>query len=344
MDKKLILAVAGSGKTTHIVKALNLSARSLILTYTQNNFESLRRKILDEFGFFPDNIDLNTYFGFLYAFCFKPFLWLELKAKGVLWKTPPAWTMKIKRTDLRYYFDANNRLYHNRIAKLLQSQNVLDLVRQRLEKYYDNLFIDEVQDFAGHDFDFLEGIAKSRLSMAFVGDFYQHTFDTSRDGPVNRSLHADYGAYILRFRHMGLALDDLTLNRSWRCSPALCSFVSRNLGIQMCSHRSDETKITTVNTEDEGCRILECGRIIKLFYQQHYRYACRSRNWGDSKGSDHYTDVCVVLNKGTFDKFRSNTIRELKPQTRNKLYVACSRARNDLFFMSESLCKRFRDA
>lgn len=34
--------------------------------------------------------------------------------------------------------------------------------------------------------------------------------------------------------------------------------------------------------------------VVKLFYEQHY--SCYSKNWGVSKGQDHYVDVCVVLN------------------------------------------------
>ena len=343
MDKRLILAVAGSGKTTYIVDALDLSARSLIVTYTQNNLKGMRLKIIEKFGFFPENLRLCTYFDFLYAFCFRPFLWLKLGARGIYWKTPPEWTMRIKRSDRRYYFDGYGRLYHNRIAKLLEAHGVLGSINRRLEKYCDNIFIDEVQDFAGHDFNFLASIVESRLPMVFVGDFYQHTFDTSRDGRVNANLHSDYEKYISRFRDMGLTIDNQTLSKSWRCSPQLCAFVSNHLGIEMTSHRNDETKIIFIESEAGARRIMECRTTVKLFYQKHYQYSCRSKNWGDSKGSDHYSDVCVVLNIGTFLKFGSNSLRDLKPQTKNKLYVACSRARNDLYVMSEELCKKFRN-
>lgn len=342
MDKRVILAVAGSGKTTHIVESLDMRGRSLLLTYTQNNLESLRRKIVEEFGFFPEKVDILTYFRFLYAFCFRPFLWLKYNAKGICWKLPPPWTMRISRSDRRYYFDRHGRVYYNRIAKLLEVEGVLATVNARLEKYYDHMFIDEVQDFSGHDFNLLKSLAKAKVGLTFVGDFYQHTFDTSRDGAVNRNLHAEYETYVSRFRDMGLETDSQTLNRSWRCSPSLCEFVSQRLGIEMHSHRSDETKICLVKAEDDVRRLIEDGTMVKLFYQKHYTYRCRSRNWGDSKGSDHYDDVCVVLNKSTLQRFISGDLRSLKPQTRNKLYVACSRAKKDLFFIPEKLCKSFR--
>ena len=37
MDRRIILAVAGSGKTTFLINSLNLDRRFLIVTYTENN-------------------------------------------------------------------------------------------------------------------------------------------------------------------------------------------------------------------------------------------------------------------------------------------------------------------
>ena len=76
MDKRVIFATAGSGKTTYIVNNLSLEKRTLIVTYTNGNYENLRRKISDKFGGeLPPNITLIKYFSFLYGFCYKPFLY-----------------------------------------------------------------------------------------------------------------------------------------------------------------------------------------------------------------------------------------------------------------------------
>lgn len=341
MDKTVILAVAGSGKTTHILNSLAPDKRSIIITYTDNNFNNLRNKILTKFGYFPENITLYSYFTFLYSFCYKPFLWLETKGKGINWETPPSWTMRINRGRKDYYFDKHNKLYHNRIAKLLETYGVLAVINQRLKKYFDNLFIDEIQDFGGHDFNFLKSIAESNLDLLFVGDFYQHTFDTSRDGNVNKNLHSDLNTFSNKFQQMGLVVDCDTLCKSYRCSSTVCSFISQDLGIKMDSHRNEGTTIHFLETQAEADKILKCNKIIKLFYREHYKYDCFSRNWGDSKGEDHYTDVCVVLNKTTLQKYQKNKLRELKPQTRNKLYVACSRARNNVYLVPEVLYEKY---
>jgi DNA helicase-2/ATP-dependent DNA helicase PcrA len=75
MDKRVIFAVAGSGKTTYIVDNLSKRKRSLIVTYTIANYNNLSKKIAEKFnGTWPECITLMTYFTFLYRFCYKPYL------------------------------------------------------------------------------------------------------------------------------------------------------------------------------------------------------------------------------------------------------------------------------
>jgi len=340
MDKRIVFAVAGSGKTSLIIDRLNLENPSLIVTYTKNNLSNLRNKITNKFGCIPSNIRLYSYFEFLHSFCYRPFLALEIGAKGINWNIPPAYTMRIRRDKLAYYLDSGRRLYYNRIAKLLEQKNLLEEINLRIEKYFSCLFIDEVQDFAGHDFNFLSSLCQANIETVLVGDYYQHTFDTSRDGNVNASLHNDYEKYVNRFRRMGLHVDNETLIRSYRCSPDVCNFISDKIGIEIRSHRDDNTIVKLIEDEASIDEIYKCDRTVKLFYDSHYKYSCYSQNWGPAKGEDHYADVCVVLNQSTYRLWKSDNLHQLNPKTKNKFYVACSRARGNLFFIPESALKQ----
>lgn len=341
MDKRVIFAVAGSGKTTHIINQLNIDKRSLIITYTNNNIRNLRDGILEKFDHFPDNITLMPYFNFLYSFCFRPFLSYKLKTKGINFNRNR--NRFVKQTEIEYCIDKQGRIYSNRIAKSLEIEGVLDNVNSRLTKYFDNLFIDEIQDFAGHDFNFLKSFSKANIEMTFVGDFYQHTFDTSRDGNVNNPLHDDYSNYKNTFTKMEITVDCESLKKSYRCSPAICNFITENLGIEIYSHKINETKVYILETPAHVDEIYKNNDIVKLFYQEHYNYGCYSRNWGDCKGENRYGDVCVVLNKITLNLFKNGKLNELNPQTRNKLYVACSRAKNVLYFVSEEFYSKYKE-
>jgi DNA helicase-2/ATP-dependent DNA helicase PcrA len=342
MDKSVIFAVAGSGKTTRIVNSVDLDRRFLIVTYTDNNLSNLRRKIIERFGYFPSNIRLYSYFTFLHAFCYRPFLQMQMRTKGINYDPPPQMTRILPRTDDAFYVDRHGRLYSNRIAKLLHTKDIMGDVTQRIEKYVDVLYVDEVQDVGGHDFELLMTICRSDVEVMLVGDFYQHTFDTSRDGPTNRTLYDDYGKYKRRFEKAGIAVDTTSLRKSYRCSPQVCDFIREQLGIEIYSHLTDVTEVAFLDEQDDADRLHESDSIVKLFYQEHYRYGCYSQNWGNSKGMDNYQDVCVVLNGKTCKAFISGDLKNLNPQTRNRLYVACSRSRGNLYLVPDQLFKQFK--
>jgi hypothetical protein len=340
MDKRVIFAVAGSGKTTHIINKLTLDKCFLILTYTTNNILTLHNGIIRKFGYFPENIKLQSYFVFLNSFCFKPLLSYCVKSKGINWNQPPDFTLRLKRTDTKFYLDKNNRLYHNRIAKLCETQNVLVDINNRIEKYFDCLFIDEIQDFAGHDFNLLKSLAQVNCEILFVGDFFQHTFDTSNDGNVNSGLFNDYNSYKKLFQKMGLTVDTTTLQNSYRCSKTVCDFIQNSIGVSISATTDRVSDIKIIDNESEVDTIVKDNTIVKLFYRENYKYDCHSHNWGSSKGINHFNDVCVVLNKTTKKIFDKQQLATLKPQTKNKLYVACSRANNHLYFVSDEFVER----
>ena len=338
MDKRIILAVAGSGKTTYLANQIPKNQRSLILTYTTSNIMNLRNNIIKTCNEFPKNICLQTYFSFLYSFCIQPFLMDEYNLDGLIYKQN---SNMYAKGDKRYLTE-NNRLYYNRAAKFVEMKELYPDIIKRLEKYYQNLFIDEIQDFAGHDYNLLENISCSKIHVLFVGDFYQHTFDTSRDGNVNQSLYKNYEKLKNRFEKLNFYVDEETLIKSHRCSPQVCEYIGKNLGIKIESHRNNETELKFVSNKNEIDNIMKNDDIIKLFYQQHYLYKCKSRNWGDCKGENIYNDVCIILNESTFIFYEKNNLKELPKQTLNKLYVAISRAHGNVYFISEKDINNFK--
>ena len=194
MDKRVIFAVAGSGKTTHIINSLSTDKRFLIITYTISNFKNLSRKIAKKYGGnWPDNVTVMTYFQFLFRFCYRPFLADRIRARGIIYEQNP--NRYVAQDDRQYYLSPNGYFYSNRLSLFLEKANVVDEIKCRIEKYFDVFVIDEIQDIAGRDFNFLEALMETSVNMLFVGDFYQHTFDTSRDGNVNQSLFDDRNAY-----------------------------------------------------------------------------------------------------------------------------------------------------
>jgi len=213
-----------------------------------------------------------------------------------------------------------------------------------MEKYFDTFLVDEVQDFGGHDFNFLVAISAAKINSTFVGDFFQHTFDTSRDGNVNASLHDDYAEYITRFKAAKMEIDTASLKKSRRCSKSICDFITEKIGIAIEAHDDRESVVKYETDPAAVLALYEDPQTVKLFYEAHHKYACYSQNWGASKGVDQYHDVCVVLNPANVEAWQKGSFRDINVKTRNKLYVACSRARGNLTFIPEVLLKAYKRA
>lgn len=335
MDKSVIFAVAGSGKTSHIVENLSLDKNSLIITYTTGNFNNLKRKILEKFNKeWPRNITLMTYFQFLYSFCYKPFLADKVKAKGIIYE--PNKIKFAKKNSLNYYMTESSYFYSNRLAFSFEYFGIIDDIKKRIENYFDEMIIDEIQDISGRDFNFLLKIMETKINILFVGDFFQHTYDTSRDGSVNARLFDDYNKYKNKFQSNGFRVYDNLLDKSWRCNNKTCKFIRDNLNIEIYSHHSMQEDFN-ISFIEEGKLIKDIfnnDRIVKLHYNNSKKYGFNHKNWGDTKGEDFHTDVCIILNKNTEDLFFKKSLNTLAPSTKNKLYVALTRARGNTFFIS----------
>jgi hypothetical protein len=341
MGKKVIFAVAGSGKTTRIVEDLGAGRRCLVFTYTEENANTLRRKIIARYGRIPSRVTVMTYFTFLHSFCFRPLIGLKLPNRGLGFSDLPK-VDRFKQTDDRYYLDAGRRLYHGRLAKLILVRGLMGDVLERVDEFFDAVFVDEVQDLGGNDFNFVLKLAGAKADLLLVGDFNQHTYDTSRDHGVNKNLHTDFEAYTKRFRDAGIAVDTKALSISRRCSPAVCEFISEQLRIPIKSSTDRVATIVEVESQEGADALWRRNDIVKLFYKDHAAYGCTSQNWGASKGEDHHDEVCVVLNPSTLKAYKDRELHALPPQTRNRLYVALSRSRGNVYLAPQSYMRRYK--
>ena len=66
MDKRVILAVAGSGKTYHICHTIDSLKRNLILAFTNENIHNIRNELCDAYGAVPELTTVMTFDSFVY--------------------------------------------------------------------------------------------------------------------------------------------------------------------------------------------------------------------------------------------------------------------------------------
>ncbi|WLR41732.1 hypothetical protein LC087_12770 [Bacillus carboniphilus] len=324
-NKKVLNAVAGSGKTSFIINQLSNddNKRILIITYTTANQENLKRKVIGKFGHIPNNIFIFGYFEFLLKFIVKPLC--PYTVRDICFENPHF-------RDRNPFTKDKKMIYSNKVAKYILEY--LPDFKKRMDTYFDEVYIDEMQDLGSDDFLWMLSLANLQIPVTLVGDFFQATFSSSRRGNHLSNLYSNLNLYQRKIQESGFHFDGTTLVYSHRCTPTVCNFVKDKVGISIESANASHSEIGLTSDQVEMINILENKRIKKLFYQNAKRFKVNSENWGNSKGSS-YEHVCVVLNETTYKLFEKNKLIDLAAITKSKFYVACTRTKGDLHFIRE---------
>ncbi|WML52197.1 hypothetical protein RCG17_22840 [Neobacillus sp. PS3-12] len=324
INKRVLNAVAGSGKTSYIIDQLSIDTnRSLIITYTTANQENLKQKVINKFGYLPPNIFIYGYFEFLLKFIIKPLC--PFAIRNICYEIPNFRNPSAFTND-------KSKIYANRMAKYIL-ENLSDF-KQRMDRYFDEVFIDEMQDLASDDFKWMLSLSDLKIPVTLVGDFFQSTFASSRRGNHLKNLYKDFSVYKEVIEGEGYIFDTTTLINSYRCTLTVCNFIKEKIGIDIESANSNSSEIGIITNTEDIKRILENNEIKKLFYQNSKKFYLNGDNWGNSKGMT-FKHVCIVLNDTTYKKYEKNELSELAPQTLCKFYVACTRTSGDLWFIKE---------
>lgn len=335
MDKIIINAVAGSGKTKKIIDLLDKTKRTAIITYTITNQNSLKDKINAKFGYIPDKIHVFGYWDFLYNFCVNPLI--SEDTKGFIFD------QKIIAKINRIYFYKTPYIINGYFIKDTLAKYALTQINSeylnRINRYFDIFYVDEVQDFSSYDLDWILNLSNLSIPVFLVGDFFQKTFSTSQKGNKGRNAFYSFKNWKNKFEKASFFFDEDTLKKSYRCSPKICSFINKYLNIPILSQEKSNGSLEFIQDEKKIKDIYLNNNIYKLFYQNSKKFDCVSMNWGESKGKT-LTDVCVVLNPTTFKLYKNNNLNSLKNSTKSKFYVACTRASRNLYLVSQKTLEK----
>ena len=231
MDKKIILAVAGAGKTYKIGHEIDEKKRNIILAYTNQNIKNIKKEVSDMYnGSIPRNTQILTFDSFLYRYFIRPYEKLILKfwnksnvnMKGVEVNIKPEplflnrkFNYKYKKKDTFEHYVFKDKYYCNRIPELIINVkkgniNLFKMAMDNLNKYCDYIFIDEVQDFREDYYNILEMIIKSSNNILLVGDYYQHSVNGQNNygKPFKNCTYKDY---IKNLENLGLEVDTTSL-------------------------------------------------------------------------------------------------------------------------------------
>ncbi|TBL78454.1 AAA family ATPase [Paenibacillus thalictri] len=360
----IMLAVAGSGKTYCIANHLNPTLKNLVITYTKQNVANLKREIKNIHGEVPNNTQILTFTSFVYRWLLKPFEPILNIGSGAaiittgveINKEPEPQRINGKpnykyftQDDYRHYL-YNRKYYSSRMSSLVlsQSKKVKKIIIERLSKFVDHLYFDELQDFMGRDFDLLLTFVKEKKIKLFaVGDFHQHSVSKS-DFTASKPFSKKGKSFISKDEYKILFkgdvdIDESTLIKSRRVPEEICQFVRNKLKIDIHSSSTIKGHYELLEDDTRITKVIEDPSIIKLFYKDSRKFNCLPTiNWGYSKG-DTYNKSCIILTK-TFEKLFDEdfSYANLSPAQINPLYVAMTRATNELYFVKEKDFKRLK--
>ena len=355
MNNKIIISAAGSGKTTYLVnKALSIPKESvLITTYTEANAAEIQRMCYQENGCIPSNLTIMTWFTFLLTHGVRPYqdaldsylsnqnigFYLTNQKSGYKYTykgQPVFWGEK----DFgKFYFSKNLKLYSDKISKFIIETNIKTSgkVFERLEKIYSNIFIDEVQDLAGYDYDLLSHLFKLHSNVILVGDPRQVTYLTHptrkyakySDGNLKKFIEEE-----INKKETICYVDTETLNISHRNNQIICDYssllypeLSTPNACECCRNKSiDHQGIFLVHPNHIDTYIKEYNPIqIRWNRSTMVSNLTDSINMGESKGLT-FGRTLIYPTKDMIKWIQNNKV-QLKNETRAKFYVSLTRAK-----------------
>ena len=243
MSNKLIIAAAGSGKTTHLVnEALKITeGKVLITTYTEANEQEIVKKFYKLNGCIPENVTIQTWFSFLIQHGVKPYqnVIYNGKVKGLLLVNKKSAIRFIKRNGQpvyfgeddpqNYYFSKSQLIYSDKLSKFVVKANELTdgRVLKRIGKIYSHIFIDEIQDMAGYDLEIIKLLFSLDSNVLLVGDPRQVTYHTHEEAKYRKYTDGNIKDFVEHeCSEFFVDIDETTLNKTYRNNQLICEFAN----------------------------------------------------------------------------------------------------------------------
>ena len=349
MDNKILIAGAGCGKTTYLVKkAISLKdEKILITTYTQANKNEIESKFYKYASCIPPNITIQTWFSFLIQHGLKPYqsclynkritgLILVNEPSGIKYKNQQGFGVPFNETTEfeKHYFTSKGKIYSDKLSKLVIKMNSAcdSKVIDRISRIYSHIFIDESQDLAGHDLSIIKMLSRKSEHLELVCDPRQVTYLTH----LERKYKKYRGGLIYNYvedecKRSKFVIDSESLSKSWRCNQEICSY-SNLLYPEFPECNSMENN-TSGHDGIHMVEIKKCQQYIEEFNPTQLRWDARTEvvgnvktlNFGISKGLT-FERVLIYPTKDMLT-WTNNNNSTLSSGARAKFYVGITRAK-----------------
>ena len=355
MSSKLIVAGAGSGKTTWLVnEALKIAVEKvLITTFTEANERGIREKFYELHGCIPANVTILTWFAFLLQHGVRPYqsVIFDDKIKGMLLvNSKSGFRYKVRGTSIYYgekdvepfYLSPSKKIYSDKIAKFAfrANEKTKGLVIDRICRVFPNVFIDEVQDMAGYDLELIKLLHESDINLLMVGDPRQVTYHT-HDEAMNKKYSDGNIAGYLRDNCKSVLVDDSSLSVSHRNTPEICAVANSVYPnypqvIGTDRHTTGHDGVFLVSPKEVE-RYITIYRPMQLRDKRTVKVSAEAPaiNFGDAKGLT-FERVLIYPTKPMREWIKDHSL-ELMPKSRARLYVAITRAKYSVAFVDDTI-------
>ncbi len=344
MSNKVIIAAAGSGKTQRLVKeALKSSSGDvLITTFTDKNTEEIKSRIIAETHYIPTNITVMPWFSFLLKHGVRPYqskVYADRRIDGLILMNQQS-ALRTKESNFcLHYLNSDGKIYSDKISKLVCKIDELTngLVISRLSKIYSSIYIDEIQDLAGYDLEFIKLLLHSPINILLVGDHRQGTFTTNNSSKNKQYRQERINTYFSALHAAGfIEYDDTTLQTNYRCVPKICNFANSIFPEYTQCVSGNKTIVNHMGVyivkDEDVDSYLDTFNPVQLRNSKATIVSskCPVINFGASKGQS-FDRVLIYPTNPIIKWILKGT--ELKPEARSKLYVAVTRARFSVAFV-----------
>ena len=338
----LIIAAAGAGKTTFLVKqALEIPENILITTYTDANEQSIREKFYEINGCIPANVTIMPWFSLLIRHGIRPYqsYLITNRVAGVLLVNKADKNLlKLKDTNEKKYVTASGNVYSNMISKL---PCVLDglsngCVFRRIRKIFSYVFVDEIQDFAGYDLEVIRKLHEVGCNMTLVGDPRQTTYRTHYEAKYKKYA----GGKIVNFVQENIPemkLDSTTLATSYRNNKIIYDLANQMYpDMKPCdsamNERTDHDGIFWIEEKDVDS-YMETYNPIQLRYDRRTKVNAKFKvmTFGLAKGLTF--DRVLIYPTQPMLNWLSGKSKDMKDESLSKFYVAVTRAKYSVGFV-----------
>lgn len=337
-DNVAIIAAAGSGKTQTLINRVlgRPHERALMLTYTLQNQLQIEQRLHQTVSGVPSHARVAGWMSFLLSDGIRPYQHAVLnvidRVRGLNFEgTPHEYT---KRLTPAYYVNRGGDAYGRNLADFacVANEKSGGEVIRRLEAIYDHIYVDEVQDLAGYDLDFLDLLFASDIAITLVGDPRQCLLATTR-APKNKKYRGEGLLTWLDERADVCTREDQPESR--RCHQDICDFASALFPTYPAIVSKNDEPV-----EHQGVfqiRPMDVHEYVDQHRPRVLRYDKRANtlghpaiNIGEAKGSTF--DHVLIFPTGTMRQY----LRDRDPsalKSREHLYVAVSRARHSVAFV-----------